>query len=302
MTRWLFWTLLTIFTWGFWAVLSKLLADEIPSPAQSQLVSTIGIVPVVILLFLLKEHESTQFGNRRLGIWLALGSGIVSCLGSIAFFDVFSRGAKAVAATPITALYPAVTVLLAIPILKERVSWLQWVGIGLSLGAIYLLNVPDAEALVSGWLLFALVPIGLWGLCGLMQKASTDYISARGAAIWFLLAFFPVAAVLMVYDPLASAISPRTWTLAAAVGFTLAFGNFTILLAFASGGKASIISPLAGLYPIVSIPIAIVFLGEEIGTREKLGIACALVAVFLLSYQTTPKDSPDTHSGTERTT
>ena len=115
-----------------------------------------------------------------------------------------------------------------------------------SLAAIYLFNVPGVEGLLSAWLLFALVPIVLWGICGLDAEDVDQYISARLSAIWFLLSFFPVAAVIMVYDPLPSELDFGTWLLAAAVGFTLAFGNFTILLAFASGGKASIIAPLAG--------------------------------------------------------
>jgi drug/metabolite transporter (DMT)-like permease len=96
----------------------------------------------------------------------------------------------------------------------------------------------------------------------------------------------------MAYDPLPSAIGPSTWALAAAVGFTLAFGNLTVLLAFAHGGKASIITPLAGLYPLVSIPLAIGLLeDEELNLRVSLGIVCALAAVVMLSYTPTP-DKP----------
>src|SRR5262245_55056280 len=117
MVRWLGWTLATIFTWGIWAILSKLLSDEIQSPAHSQVVSTIGILPVVFALWMMRDEPQSDRG--RLGILLAIGSGIVSCLVNIAYFDVFSRGTKAAAVIPITALYPAVTVLMAIPILKE---------------------------------------------------------------------------------------------------------------------------------------------------------------------------------------
>ena len=99
------------------------------------MLSTIGIVPVVLALWMM--NDSPTAGSRRRGILLALGSGIVSCLGNIAYFDVFSRGTKAAAVIPITALYPAVTVLLAIPLLKERLNRWQVIGIGLSLGAIY---------------------------------------------------------------------------------------------------------------------------------------------------------------------
>jgi drug/metabolite transporter (DMT)-like permease len=300
MARWLLWTLLTILTWGIWAILSKLLSLEVPSATISQALSTWGIVPVVLALYFLRDEQALPDSKRRrLGTWLALGSGIVSCLGNIAYFDVFNRGAKAAAVIPITALYPAVTVLLAILLLKERVSWLQWLGIGLSVGAIYLFNVPQEQGMFSPWLLFALIPIVLWGVCGLMQKMSTEHISARSAAIWFLLSFLPVAMLIVMMEPLPTSLSVRTWLLAGAVGFTLALGNFTILLAFASGGQASIIAPLAGLYPLVSIPIAIVVLRERIGWRESLGVLCALIAVVLLSYPSAPGNRDESNEHTE---
>lgn len=285
MPRWIVWTLLTLLSWGVWAILSKLIGGGI-SDAHVQAISTLGILPILVALFAVKDCAPT--GNRRQGILLALGSGIISCLGNIAFYDVLNRGAKAAAVIPLTDLYPVVTVLLAVPLLNERLNRLQWAGIVLSLGAIYLFHVSHEQSLVSEWLLLALVPIVLWGICGLMQKMSTHYISGRTSAIWFLLAFIPVAALIALFDPLPTGIPARTWWIAAAVGFTLALGNLTILLAFASGGKASIIAPLAGLYPLVSIPLALALFGETLGPRESLGIVFALAAVVLLSLQSEP--------------
>ena len=59
--------------------------------------------------------------------------------------------------------------------------------------------------------------------------------------------------------------------------------NYALLAAFSSNGKASVITPLAGLYPLVSIPIAIFLLGERIGWRETLGITLALFSAAALS-------------------
>jgi drug/metabolite transporter (DMT)-like permease len=292
MTQWLVWTLLTVVSWGIWAVLPKLIADEIQSPSHIQAASTIGILPVLVLLWMMKDPRGRASSSR--GVWLALGAGIVSCLGNIAYFDVYGRGGKATEATAFTALYPAVTVLLAIPILKERLNRAQLVGVCLSLVAIYLFNVPGESSIFSTWLLVALFPVVLWGVCGLMQKISTDYISARSSAIWFLLAFLPVAVFIIVRDPLPSGLSTSTWALAAAIGFTLALGNFTVLLAFASGGKASIVTPMAGMYPLVSIPIAMFAFDEKVGWRQALGIVCATLAVIMLSYQSPPTSTDAT--------
>jgi len=292
MPRWLIWTLLTLLSWGIWAVLIKLIDGQL-SEAHSQAISTLGIVPILVALALTKE--SAPAGNRRHGIALAFGSGVLSCLGNIACYQAISH-AKAATVVPLTALSPLVTVLLAIPLLKERVNAIQWVGIGVAIVAVLLFSVePDAavvSAVISPWLLLALAAVVMWGITGLMQKMSTNFISARTSAIWFLIAFIPVAAVILFNNPLPRDISARTWMLATALGFTLALGNLTILLAFASGGKASIITPLAGLYSVVSIPIAILVLGEEVTGRESLCIALALAAVVLLSYQSQPDAVP----------
>jgi drug/metabolite transporter (DMT)-like permease len=293
MAPWILWTLLTLLAWGVWAVLYKLFEGGI-SDAQLQAISTIGVLPVLVLLSAMPDAAPS--GNRRRGIALALGSGIVSCLGNIAFYDVLSRGAKAAAVIPITDLYPVVTILLAVVLLKEKLNWLQMAGICLSIGAIYLFHISQEESLLSPWLLMALIPIVLWGVCGLMQKMATNHISGQSSAIWFLVAFLPVAAAIVVLDPLPSNIPVRTWAVAAAIGFMLALGNLTVLLAFASGGKASIITPLAGLYPLVSIPIAVFAFDERLSWREGLGIILALIAVVMLSLQS--ETVPDANATT----
>ena len=292
MPHWIAWTLLTLLTWGIWAILFGRIGKEI-TPAHCQVISTLGITPILLALWWIKDTPSS--GSRRRGIWLALGSGILSCLGNIACYAALNHG-KAATVIPLTALYPVVTVLLAIPILKERLNPWQWIGIGASLAAIYLFNsntpgeAGEPQVMANGWMLLPFAAIVLWGITGLMQKASTNDISARLSAIWFLAAFFPVAVLILVYDPLPAGISLRTWAYAVAIGFTLALGNLTLLLAFASGGKASIIVPLAGLYPLASIPIAILAFGERLGWRESCGIVLALTAVVMLSFQSEPED------------
>jgi drug/metabolite transporter (DMT)-like permease len=285
MAPWIVWTLLTLASWGIWAILSKKAGDGM-SDVQLQAISTLGVLPVLGMLIAIKDPAPPN--NRQRGVLMALGSGIISCLGNIAFYNVLSRGAKAAAVIPVTDLYPAVTVLLAVPLLKERLNWWQWCGIGLSLSAIYLFHVAQEDSLLSAWILLALVPIVLWGICGLMQKMSTNDISGRSSAIWFLMAFIPVALLIVLFNPFPTNIPSTAWALAAVTGFFLALGNLTVLLAFSSGGKASIITPLAGLYPLVSIPIAILWLGEQIGWRERVGIVIALAAVVLLSLQPEP--------------
>lgn len=289
MPAWIAWILLTLISWGVWAVLFRLVGDQL-SPAHSQAISTLGILPVLAALAVRKDDLASGAMQQR-GRLLALAAGLISCLGNLACYEALKH-AKAATVVPLTALYPVVTISLAVPLLGERIVRRQWIGIGCSIVAIYLFNAPQpGQHLIVdavGGMVFPLAAIVLWGITGVVQKAATNHTSARGTAIWFLAAFLPMAGLILMVQPLESEISTRTWTLAVLMGFTLALGNLTILLAFASGGKASVIAPLAGLYPLVSIPIAIIAFGERLVGREVAAIVLALGAVILLSLQHTP--------------
>lgn len=285
ISRWLLWTALAVISWGIWAIFSKLIGEGL-SANHSQALSTLGLVPVIIVLGLSQKLRAT--GNRTLGAGLALSAGVLTCLGNAAYYDVLNRGAKAATVVPLTALYPLVTILLAVVVLREKLNPFQLAGLGLSLVAIYLFNVTPGGGIASSALAWILAPILLWGVAALLQKISTNHISGELATLWFLAAFVPVAGVILWREPLPADISTKTWLLVAGLGFFFAVGNFALLEAFASGGKASIISPIAGLYPIVSVPIAILWLGEEIGGREATAIALALAGVVALSMESKP--------------
>jgi drug/metabolite transporter (DMT)-like permease len=293
MPRWLRWSVLALLTWGLWAIISKLIGEAL-SGAQNQALSTLGILPVVLAMGFLKKAPAT--GDRLRGIFYALVGGTFSCLGNVFYYDVLSRGGKAAMLVPLTALYPLVTILLAMLLLKERLNRIQLGGVLCSLIAIYLFNVQREEGFLSKSLVYALAPIALWGAAGFLQKLSTNHISGEASTLWFMGVFIPAAVVMLLRESLPAQIAPRIWLLVIGQGFFLALGNFAILVAFASQGKASIITPLTALYPVVSVPIAIFFLGEKVGFRETIGIFLALASVAALSCETrapacTPTDS-----------
>ncbi|MFO0915366.1 MAG: DMT family transporter [Pirellulales bacterium] len=282
---WVGWSIVTLALWGIWAVLSKAIPSDALSATEVQVVSTLGLIPILLVLGVIKNRPTER--SDRLGIALALGAGIISSLANIPYYGLLSSN-KAAAVVPLTSMYPLITVLLAVPILKERLNWIQLGGILVSLVAIYMFNVQEEGGWFSLWLLMAMVPIAMWGIAGLVQKMSTNHISGTRAAFWFMAAFVVVGAVMALWDPPPVNISQRTLVLAALVGFTLALGNCTILLAYAQNGKASIITPLTGLYPVISIPIAMWKWEETISAREAIGVLCALLAVVLLACESRP--------------
>ena len=290
MPRWFLLTLVAILCWGLWAIISKLIGESVTA-AQSQALSSLGLIPVMLALGCSKKL--TASGNRRRGITIALLSGALTCAGNIAYYHALNVGGKASTVVPLTALYPLVTIVLAVLFLRERLNAIQMLGIAVSVVAIYLFNVTSVEGVMNSWLLYALLPIGFWGVSGMLQKISTNDISGELSALWFQAAFIPISAALLIFQPLAGPIAPKIWLLVIALGLFFSLGNFAILLAFANSGKASIIAPVAGLYPLVSVPIAILFLGETISGREMAGIALALVSVVALAWEN-PIPKPQT--------
>src|SRR5438552_6025820 len=138
MSLWLLYTLLTMLLWGGWGVLSKLLSGSLSS-WQVQILSTVGLLPVIGLVLCSKNLRS---GTRsKSGFWLAFGSGIVGSLGNVAFYETLAAGGKAAAVTPLTALYPIVTIALAVLFLGESLNRVQLGGAIGALTAIYFLNV-----------------------------------------------------------------------------------------------------------------------------------------------------------------
>ncbi len=286
--RWLLWTFAALLAWGVWAVLSKLLGDALTAE-QSQALSTIGLVPILVPLAM-SGRAGLRVAPRR-GVVLAFLGGAITCLGNIAFYAAIARGEKVAAVASITAIAPLVTVLLAVFLLRERLNRIQLAGLALSLVAIWLFNVQNERGLLSTTVLYALLPILLWGMSGFLQKLATNHLPGETAALVYLGAFIPVGIFFALRSPWPDAIAPRTWAIAIALGFFLAFGNFAVLAAYARGGQAAVIAPLSNLYPLISVPVAVLFLREQIGGREWAAIGTAMLSVLALSRETSPIDS-----------
>lgn len=289
MPRWLLWSLAAILCWGVWAILAKFVPEL--SAAQVQIFSTAGMAPVITVLAFSKRVRSGP--RSKSGMALAFAAGLLGCFGNSAYYGILNTGAKAATVVPLTAMYPLLTIVLAVMFLRERLNGVQIGGVALSLAAIYCFNVQDERRILSPWLLAAFIPILFWGLAGFAQKLSTLKISGELSTLFFLLAFVAfVPLILFIFPHFGPAftigLNQRNLALTFILGFALALGNLALLLAFAHGGKASIITPITALYPLVSIPIAILGFGEWPKSREAIGIVLAILAVVAISIESKP--------------
>jgi drug/metabolite transporter (DMT)-like permease len=284
MPRWLLYSILTVVFWGVWGFLPRKLGAM--SAEQSQVISTLGLLPIMVVL---GARRSFLSGTRlKRGCLLALAAGLVGSVGNIAFYRLMNAGQSAATVVPFTSLYPMVTVTLAVVLLKEKLNAVQIFGVVLALVSIYFFNVGREERFSAGWLAIALLPILLWGVTGLLQKLCTRDISAELSTLCFLIALTVVSLVLLAAKPMTWRLAAADWAYGIALGLFLGLGNLTLLAAFSVGGKAAIVSPLAGLYSVVTVPLAVGILGEKVRDREWLAIALALFAVIALACETRP--------------
>jgi drug/metabolite transporter (DMT)-like permease len=223
--------------------------------------------------------------NPARGALYGLAAGLIANLGNLGYYNAVALGAGAAIAVSLSALYPIVTIVFAFLCLGERPNRVQLLGIGAALAAIYFLNVGNSGESYAPWLLYALAPILFWGVAGVLTKVATDHAAAELGGFWFLMAYLPWAGLLMLNEPMTWSLPVSDWWLLGLLGFTYGLGNLTVLAAYRAEGEASIVTPLAGLYPVLTIPLAITLFDERIVTRQWLGIGLALVAFVGLVYE-----------------
>jgi len=136
LPKWLIYSLLSLLWWGIFGFLGKVGSDRISAP-QMQIFFTIGVIPVAIVCIIRLRFK---IATERLGTFYAVLMGIFAGLGSLAFFAAMKSG-KASLVAPVTSLYPALTVVLALIVLKERLNKIQVLGLFLAMVSIVILSL-----------------------------------------------------------------------------------------------------------------------------------------------------------------
>ena len=294
MPPWLLYAITAAVCWGIWGVMAKGPSREL-SGWMTQVLFTFALIPSAIM-----ASRSTQVRagtNKLRGILWGFVSGLFAGIGDLCFYLALQSGADTAIAIPLISLYPLVTLSIAYCWFKERLNLMQGAGIPLAVVAITLLS-GGATSLgqplellhrlsLTSWMLYALAAMICAGVFTATQKLSTNYISAEMSYLAWCAAFVPLALGIVITQPL-------NWDMPAAmVGAALAAGTlngFGVIAAFAAyrhGGKAAIVAPLtAALQPIVTVMLALLFLGERVGLIEGCGIVLAICAAAALSQET----------------
>jgi uncharacterized membrane protein len=257
----------------------------------------LGGVKARVLPILLVMAASQPFGLAALGIavavrgtgipgdevaWAAL-SALLGTAGLATFYRGMAAGAISVVA-PIAALSAAIPVIWGVAVSGDRISGLQAIGfiaaVGGSVAASLELRPERAQVAAGvGWAMLAMLAFGAYYV-PMHAASSQDWL-------WPAFLFRCTSVTIVVSLALLRGLRPTglrgNWPALIAIGFLDTGGNALYAAASSSHGLLSVVSVLASLYPVVTVVLARVLLGERVQRTQDAGVLLVLVGVVLIT-------------------
>jgi drug/metabolite transporter (DMT)-like permease len=220
--------------------------------------------------------------------WGAM-AGVAGFVGLVLFYRALSAGAMAVVA-PITGVTSAAIPVVVGLLSGERPSVARLIGIGCALLAIALVSIspqPSGQRqIVSSRLVAAALGAGGGFALFFILLALAGDTTGSAVGLW------PIAgsqlSALIICGLLLLMTRPGPWPRRGALGFTVLAGpcdmtaNALFLLA-SRGGDLSVVAPLAALYPVTTVILALIIDRERLQGVQIAGLAFAVTALVLVS-------------------
>ena len=202
-------------------------------------------------------------------------------------FYSFSIGLPASISALIVSLQPILTNIFAGPLLNEKVTWKQWIGISLGFSGTLLvlgLDIGDSIPLLgilSTFVALIAATVGtLWQkkLSGNIPLSVSNFYQALSASIFLFVVMFFFENPFINFNSIF--IISMSWQI-----IFVSFGAFTILMYLIKIGSASKTSNLFFLIPPVSALMGWFFLNEIILIYDILGLLICSVGVYIATIK-----------------
>ena len=198
-------------------------------------------------------------------------------------FFSYSVGLSATLSALIVGLQPVLTNILSGPILKEKVTFTQWMGILLGLiGTIFVIGLDVGKSIPLLGIIASIVALIGATTATIWQKKFTNKLSLSVNNFYQAVA----AAIFLLFTSLLFEVSYINFTTSfiLSMGWQIimvSFGAFTILMYLIKIGSASKTSNLFFLVPPTTAIMAWFVLGEELYRNDLIGLMIASVGVFI---------------------
>jgi drug/metabolite transporter (DMT)-like permease len=280
---WIFYATLLVLFWGIWGAFSALPATKYGYPDE-MIYSIWALTMIIPAAFALRGQ---RFDRRPMAAVYGLLIGLTGAGGQLVLFQALTMG-PAYLIFPIVSISPAITVLMALVLLRERITGLAIVGVIAALAAIVLFSITSGEDDVSTgpWLVLAVLICVAWGVQAFfMRKAATIGVNDATTFGWMAitaLALIPVA--LLSLGGIPTDFPWQAPVLTAATQLLNAVGALFLVMAL-SRGKATIVAPTTNaLAPALTIVVSLVAYQTLPSPFGAAGIVLALVGSTLMVY------------------
>lgn len=281
---WLSYAIITTVFWGVWGALIEVPQKAGFPPTLGYIVWALTMIPcALVALYIIDWKIETD----RRSIFLGSAVGLLGAGGQLLLFQALKEG-PAYIIFPFISLYPTLTIILSVLILKEKTSFLKWIGIATAMVAIFFLSYQEPGASdIRGylWMALSMLVFAAWGLQAYVMKFSNETMKAESI-------FFYMAVTALVLAPFAWWMTdfsqPINWGfkgpyLAALVHVLNSVGALMLVYALRYG-KAIIVVPLTGLAPLITIILSLILYSVMPGPMLMIGLVFAVVAIFILSF------------------
>jgi len=287
MEFWFVLAILSAFLWGVANIFAKLSSQKLGVTRMAGLVAVIeGMMYFAGFYF---WHNNAAIGLEYGAI--AAVSAFVGMAAYLCFFESVVDGQVAIVGT-ISAAYPIVTVIGALALLSESLTAMQLVGIAAIICGIVALsyeqNPHSRYSIPRRSLFFALSALALWGVWGLSAKIAVGEIGPGNVFGFYVIASVIGPSAYMWFRrvrPGPVNVGKPSWLswVFGATGLALNVSG-TLVFSFAlTMGLASLVVPISSAYPLVTVTVALLLLGEKLNRIQLTALVCVITGLLIIA-------------------
>jgi drug/metabolite transporter (DMT)-like permease len=271
--------------WGSSDFVAKLAVAKIGYLRTTLFMQLVGIA----FMFLITGNDVVRLLSFPTEVYLTFGLGAVNAIATVALFKSFEVGQLSIM-SPIASSYPALTSVLALLLLNERVTQMRLLGIMCIFAGILFVSfqrnsIPRREpkriASGVGYALTAFVFMGL--LFFALKLVVIDLGGLLPVLVIRLVSASIVGAILLCGRTRSVSRPASVFHLVFFVGVVDSLANVAYNIGI-SLGTVAVVSFVSSLFSAITILLACVILRERLLRQQIIGIALIMLGIAIIGY------------------
>lgn len=135
---------------------------------------------------------------------------------------------------------------------------------------------------LPSWFWLALLTVVCWGLWGFIAKIGTNGTGVKALQVLFAVGMIPPLLLALGRARFAIERDARGIVYGVLNGVLATFGNLAFYTAM-TRGKASLVAPMASIFPLFTVMGALLFLRERLNKVQWVGIGLAVLSIIMFA-------------------